>query len=90
MRKTAVFSALFLAAFVVTAGITIFTGTVDAGIPCPTPLCQLSCVLETGPLCTLPERPNYLYAVDCVCPHGNPHHWVPDYPVFKGCCMARP
>lgn len=86
MKKVTIFSTLFLAAFVVTAGITVFAGAVNAGVPCPTPICLLTCTTETGPLCTNPALPYYEYGIDCFCPHGNPHHWVPVDPVFQGCC----
>ncbi len=88
MKKTAVFSLLFLAAFVVTAGITVLSGTVSASIPCPSPVCISECTTDTGPLCTLPARPNYAYAIECFCPHPGAHHEVPSVPFFSGCCNA--
>ncbi len=86
MKKTAVFSALFLAAFIATAGITGLSGTTSAGMLCPSPICELSCSTETGPLCTNPAWPHYLYAINCECPHVGVRHELPFNPVFEGCC----
>lgn len=91
MRKTVVFSSLFLLAFGLAMGLTAFSTSASAGIPCPENcIYELYCSTDTGPLCTNPNFPYYGYKMNGWCTTGNPHHFCLEDGDFSYCCRDFP
>lgn len=71
MKKTAIFSMLFLFTMGMTAGIVVgLSDTAQAIGQCSGPcLSKTTCSLDTGPACTNPSQPYYVY-VESTCTGG--------------------
>lgn len=86
MKKSAVFSLLFLFCFGLVLGVTTITAEKASAIE----LCTAGCVYELvctdfqGPKCTNPNLPYYMWAMNGQCLDGDPEHICLNY--FAGCC----
>jgi hypothetical protein len=89
VKKTALFSTLFLAVFGLTMGITLMTYQPAAAIVQCSDQClfRTTCSLDTGPLCA-GDLPYYAYrSSTCT---GGPHNcpWIINEPI--GCWSGTP
>ncbi|MDD4051448.1 MAG: hypothetical protein PHR28_06075 [candidate division Zixibacteria bacterium] len=90
MKKLVFLTPLFVIGFAVGLGIVLFgAGPAEAGPDYCRGTCiyRLYCSTDTGPSCTNPIRPYYLYRTEGVC-LGYPNDPCPD--AFVGCCDGDP
>jgi hypothetical protein len=89
MRKFAVLVPLFVIGFGAAFGVAVLTPDPAMAVPMCNPnycLYELYCSPETGPLCTHPEQPYYLYAINGFC-RNDPLGICQDK--FVGCCAGE-
>jgi hypothetical protein len=86
MKKVVILSSLFIGIFGLTLGFAISTfDTALAAPECPEEChYDLYCSYDTGPNCTNPYRPYYMYTVDGC--QNYPGYWCPLNGAFYGCC----
>ena len=86
MKKSFILVPLFVIGFGAAFGLALLSPDQAMAVPlCDPDYCiyELHCSSETGPLCTNPMRPFYLYAINGECTN-NPIGVCPDE--FAGCC----
>lgn len=87
MKKVTIYAALFSVAFAFAIGL-MATDQASAIPECTRfqCICDLYCSWETGPNCTNPNLPYYLYSVDCVTIPGEKCGGCYQFEGLIGCC----